>query len=122
MVYNCTLIVMIIDLRGEKGNAFYLLELANHLAKQCEIDEIEVRNEMRRKDYEHLLLTMRKYFPFVDFIHPHHFEEGDDYWTIEDGQVVWSCWDEISEELHEEFPNRIYYASEMEAKLALKEI
>lgn len=27
------------------------------------------------------------------------FKEGDDYWTVEDGKPIWSCWDDQSEEL-----------------------
>jgi hypothetical protein len=41
------------------------------------------------------------------------FKEGDDYWTIEDGVVVWSCWDEQSEEIFN--PNKIYFTSESDA-------
>lgn len=38
------------------------------------------------------------------------FNEGDDYWTVEDsGELIWSCWDEQSEEIHDANPNRIYY-------------
>ncbi len=47
------------------------------------------------------------------------FEEGDDYWTIEDGRVVWSCWDDISEQMHDENPNQVYYKSLIDAKDAL---
>lgn len=43
------------------------------------------------------------------------FEEGDDYWTIEDGEVVWSCWDEQSEELFRENPYQEYFETEEEA-------
>ena len=43
------------------------------------------------------------------------FQEGDDYWTIEKGRVVWSCWDDISEQMHDENPNQVYYKSESEA-------
>lgn len=49
-----------------------------------------------------------------DYKYP--FEEGDDYWTIEDGEVIWSCWDEQSEILHDENPTRIYYVTEKKAK------
>ena len=42
------------------------------------------------------------------------FAEGDDYWTIEDDEVVWSCWDEQSEELFD--PNRIYFTSKKRAE------
>ncbi len=48
------------------------------------------------------------------------FEEGDDYWTIEHGRVVWSCWDDISEQMHDENPNQVYYKSLVDAKDALQ--
>ncbi len=48
------------------------------------------------------------------------FEEGDDYWTIENGRVVWSCWDDISEQMHDENPNQVYYKSLVDAKDALQ--
>lgn len=48
------------------------------------------------------------------------FEEGDDYWTIEDNKVVWSCWDEISEDLYNMNPNQVYYKTEAEAIQNLK--
>lgn len=41
------------------------------------------------------------------------FKEGDDYWTIEDGVVVYSCWDEQSEEMFN--PYKIYFTSESDA-------
>ena len=47
------------------------------------------------------------------------FNEGDDYWTIENGEVVWSCWDDISEQMHDENPNQVYYKSLIDAKDAL---
>lgn len=38
------------------------------------------------------------------------FKEGDDYWSIEDDdQVVWSCWDDQSEELFDS--NKILFTS-----------
>ena len=49
------------------------------------------------------------------------FEEGDDYWTIEENdtntglEVVWSCWDEVSEEIHDDNPDMVYYKTEKEA-------
>ena len=47
------------------------------------------------------------------------FEEGDDYYTIEDGKVVWSCWDDVSEEMHT--PDTKYFHTEIEAKNYLAE-
>jgi hypothetical protein len=42
------------------------------------------------------------------------FKEGDDYYTIEGGDIVHSCWDDISEELYT--PDRKYFATEEEAQ------
>ncbi len=43
------------------------------------------------------------------------FNEGDDYWTIMDGEVVWSCWDDVSEDWHDENPYKLYFKSEKDA-------
>ena len=37
------------------------------------------------------------------------FNEGDDYWTVEDGVLECSCWDDVSEEMFDENSNRIFY-------------
>ena len=44
------------------------------------------------------------------------FTEGDDYWTIEHNLVIWSCWDDISEELHT--PYSTYYKTKEDAVFA----
>lgn len=68
------------------------------------------------------------YMVKVKTIHDHKkervypFDEGDDYWTIENGKVVWNCWDSVSEEMHIENPGKIYYYSEDEAKVSLDKI
>lgn len=51
---------------------------------------------------------------------PYPFKEGDDYWTIEDGLVVHSCWDSVSEELHD--CTKIYFTSEEKAVEYLNEL
>ena len=43
------------------------------------------------------------------------FKEGDDYWTIENGEVIKSCWDHESEELYRENPHQMYYQTEKDA-------
>ena len=43
------------------------------------------------------------------------FSEGDDYYTIEDGEVIWSCWDDVSEQMHDENPNKQYFKVYMDA-------
>jgi hypothetical protein len=45
--------------------------------------------------------------------HKYPFKEGDDYWTIERGGVVWSCWDEQSEDMHT--ADSTYYSTSKEA-------
>lgn len=46
------------------------------------------------------------------------FEEGDDYYTIENGKVIYSCWDDISEMEYD--PNEKYFATREEAEGFLK--
>jgi hypothetical protein len=64
---------------------------------------------------EHIQETIRKICGIPDYP----FCEGDDYWTIEDGEVVWSCWDEQSEALFRENPDKEYFETEEEAKNSL---
>ena len=50
------------------------------------------------------------------------FKEGDDYWTIHNGKAEWSCWDDISEQLHDENPHKLYFKSEEDALNYLNKI
>lgn len=50
------------------------------------------------------------------------FNEGDDYYTIENGEVIQSTWDSVSEEMHDEDPNKKYFSTEEEASLELSEM
>lgn len=58
-----------------------------------------------RELFSCLNLTSKKY-PF---------EEGDNYFTIEDNKIVWSCWDEESENMHDANPNKEYFKTTCEA-------
>ena len=49
------------------------------------------------------------------------FKEGDDYWTIYENVVIWSCWDYVSEELHDLNHNKQYFTSEQSAFDYLKQ-
>ena len=41
------------------------------------------------------------------------FSEGDDYWYEYDGMILYGgCWDDISEEMHDENPNREYFSDD----------
>jgi hypothetical protein len=48
------------------------------------------------------------------------FSEGNDYYTIENCEVVWSCWDDESENLHT--PDKKYFATEQEADKFLDDL
>ena len=37
------------------------------------------------------------------------FKEGDTYYTVENGLLVCSCWDDTSEELYDADPEKVYY-------------
>jgi hypothetical protein len=50
------------------------------------------------------------------------FNEGNDYWTIEDGEIIWSCWDDVSEEMHDKNPNKEYFMTKESAINHLKQI
>ncbi len=77
------------------------------MSKQEVADDVRRVIDMLEKEEE----SRRARYPF---------EEGDDYWTIENGRVVWSCWDDISEQMHDENPNQVYYKSLVDAKDALQ--
>ena len=55
----------IVDCSGPDGNAFYLLGLAQDLAKRCDYTPKEIdkmMTELKSSDYEHLILTFDKYW------------------------------------------------------------
>lgn len=97
-----TYIAHMIDWESMVG---FLPRLAR-MSKQEVADDVRGVIDMLEKEEE----SRRSRYPF---------EEGDDYWTIEDGRVVWSCWDWVSEQMHDENPNQVYYKSLIDAKDAL---
>ena len=44
------------------------------------------------------------------------FDEGDTYYTIEDGEIVESTWDFVSEEMYEENPKDFYFHTRRSAE------
>ena len=50
-------------------------------------------------------MTNEKIYPF---------KEGDDYWILTENtsEFVWSCWDDISKEMHDENPDRQYFTDD----------
>ena len=47
------------------------------------------------------------------------YNEGDDYFTIEGIDIVISCWDDVSEEMYRDDPNKKYFSTRKKAKKAL---
>ena len=54
--------VIEVDLDGEDGNAFYLLALAKRLCIKSGIKSDSLIEEMKSKDYNHLLKTLNDAF------------------------------------------------------------
>ena len=51
-----------IDLTGPQGNGMWLTGYAVKLAKQLDLDEKAIRNDMLSSDYEHLLEVFEENF------------------------------------------------------------
>jgi len=51
-----------IDLTGPQGNAYYLLGTAKNLAKQLDLNGLEIMEEMQSGDYENLVEVFDKHF------------------------------------------------------------
>ena len=54
-----------IDLTGPQGNAFYLLGTAKNLAKQLDLNGLEIMEEMKSGDYENLIRVFDKNFGMI---------------------------------------------------------
>ena len=59
-----------IDLRGQEGNAFALIAIAESIGKQLKVPQEEreaIRNEMMSSGYEHLVAILEKnYGDYID--------------------------------------------------------
>ena len=92
-------------------------ELAEQL--QEAINEIERWKGMAYEEDDEVGNAVSSIKDVIKKITPHPFNEGDDYYTIENNNIVWSCWDEGSEELHTY--DRKYFTTVAEAKRYAKE-
>lgn len=65
---------ILLDLRGEQGNAFIVLGMATKLGKMLGFSDEEqefVNKKMKEKDYEHLVHVFEHYFgDFVQIVLP----------------------------------------------------
>ncbi len=70
------------------------------------------KDGVKIEDYETIQSAYHFVVEFIKQYNKYPFNEGDDYWAEEDGQLVWGVWDDVSEELHDENPNRKYFTEE----------
>jgi len=54
-----------LDISGSKGNAFYVLSVAENLANQLEYNTDEILSNMKSGNYEHLLREFNHWFDDV---------------------------------------------------------
>lgn len=60
---------MEIDISGPEGNAYYLLSTAKAFAKQLNLDDEAILEEMQESDYENLITVFDKHFgEYVDLV------------------------------------------------------
>lgn len=70
---------MKLDIDGPKGNAFYIMGVAQQLAKTegRSATAIEaILSDMRSSNYDHLLEVFKREFPYVEIVHG---EEGREF-------------------------------------------
>lgn len=53
---------MVIDLTGPEGNAYVLMGYASRFAKQLNLDDEKIMDEMKSGDYDNLVEVFEKYF------------------------------------------------------------
>lgn len=77
-----------------------MVEIMHHL-------QVAVKDEVYREVIQFIDYYNAREFPF---------KEGDDYWAIEDDGTLstLSCWDDQSEIMHLQNPDRKYFSSEKE--------
>ena len=96
----------------------YLIEITRQLQQvQDLVDETTMyMNSVREIKGRELIdeFVARQGSVELDIEYP--FNEGDDYWTIENGKIVWSCWDDQSEELYREGYTSEYFKTESQAR------
>ena len=57
-----------IDISGPDGNAFRIMGVVKNWCKQLGWKHKDIIEEMMKGDYEHLLMTVERYFPDVVFL------------------------------------------------------
>ena len=81
-----------------------------------EISNTTIKNIYEGICNQDISFAYKSVVEFIKEYKKYPFNEGDDYYTIEDDIVIWSCWDDESEELHDENPSKQYFKTKKEAE------
>ena len=89
-----------IDLRGESGNAYVILGMAQNLTKQLskadpeKYDWVKIQSEMTSGDYKHLVNTFEEYFgDYVDIYNADVIDESVNFNTNPHGISKGMSWE-----------------------------
>jgi hypothetical protein len=93
--------------RVGKGNGEVMLFFTNELAELLPDDTELVAMDNSSQGIN----TIRDFKRKMENIDKYPFKEGDAYYTIEGCEVIESIWDEGSEELYDQNPDRRYYST-----------
>ena len=98
--------MIIIDLQGPNGNAFYLLGLVKKFGKQLDMTNEEIDNvldEMKSSNYEDLIETFENYFGEFVVLQNKPFDYGfdDDDYDKYDKLYEDEIWDDETDEENE---------------------
>lgn len=83
----------------------------------------ELYNDQRVFDGKQLKNLKSAWFPLpsrpsehIYVLNEYPFQEGVEYWCVEGGEIIFSYWDDQSEEKHDQNPGKQYFKTEEEAK------
>ena len=105
--------VWIEELKEEHDLGHKLGSVLDFILVNEKYETLDLYNGLDGENY----ITAKNYGELT--IKPFPFNEGDDYYTIEDNDIIWSCWDDQSEELHTD--DNVYFTTVAEAKSHAKE-
>lgn len=95
----------------------YRVEITRHI---CRIKHIVISEDLPKIQSVHnACVEFIKWYNQQQQPKQYPFNEGDDYWVIDEDKPIKYIWDAYAEEKYNQSPNRIYYQSEEDAHEAL---
>jgi hypothetical protein len=84
------------------------------------IDELEELFKLAPKEYKDQFIQDFQANERIELENKYPFKEGEEYFVIEDGEIIPCTWDFVSEEIYDKNPLINYYHSYEQAKRFLK--